>query len=189
MTKLGAFILGFIPGFAIGVLVTKYYLDNINEVEYYEPEINPRPSEPPVQNDEHPKDSDEDETYEEKLANLNYHENFIEKEKQEERHTENFNMTMNYYRNQTRDPEILTFDEVQDLPPTVTSIGLYYYTYSMVLSEVENDELVQNPEQLIGDCLEKSGFGDNDDKTLFVMNYRMNVLYEISKVKGEYGPL
>ena len=65
-------------------------------------------------------------------------------------------------------------------------VDLYYYTGDGVLVDDEN-QIVASPEELLGDCLEVSGFKTNREKELYVRNYRRSTDYAITKYFSSFS--
>lgn len=168
------FLTGFTLGTVVGAFAMKYYLDNRYEVEYpdedYE-EVNPDKNE----TDDHPVDSDEDKEEEDMTA--------------EEYYNEGIRLTEEYNKNKNKKPRIISIKDIDNLPRTVEERELIYYTESMTLADGEDLSIIDNPEFFVGDCLDKYGFSENSEDYIYVMNYSLNVLYNVTKVRGEYdGP-
>lgn len=185
------FFTGLLLGCGIGAFAMKYYLDNKYDVEYFEDveinnpkkrpkkeeKTNPKPKEnpKPVQNvdekTEHPVDSDEDEMDSETSQRFN----------------SGLDITNNYYKNKNKKPRIISTKELGDLPQSVDECELAYYTESNILVDAENLEPIDNVEFFIGDALTKYGFADNSESYIFVMNYTLNTVYQIIKIRGEFN--
>lgn len=91
--------------------------------------------------------------------------------------------------NQNRSPKIISAEAVNELPPYVTMQVLYYFPETDVLMD-EDDHMVGEGGDyghLVGNCLEKYGFGDDDnlEKIIFVRNYNLDACYEIQKMPGD----
>lgn len=65
-------------------------------------------------------------------------------------------------------------------------VDLYYYTCDGVLVDDEN-QIVASPEELLGDCLEVSGFKTNREKELYVRNYRRSTDYAVTKYFSSFS--
>lgn len=65
-------------------------------------------------------------------------------------------------------------------------VDLYYYTGDGVLVDDEN-QIIPSPEELLGDCLEVSGFKTNREKELYVRNYRRSTDYAITKYFSSFS--
>lgn len=94
----------------------------------------------------------------------------------DDEHKKNFN----------KPPRILSLDEYSNLPSYIDTQTLYYYFDNMVVTD-DNDEVVDDYERLVGDCLDKGDFiNSQDEMMLFVMNYQLDTAYEIQKVMAAY---
>ena len=63
---------------------------------------------------------------------------------------------------------------------------MLYYMVDRVLTD-ENNEIVDNPGELIGNILEDSGFDNDNRLDIYVRNDRISADFRISKVRGSYG--
>ncbi|MDO4378317.1 MAG: hypothetical protein Q4C64_04085 [Erysipelotrichia bacterium] len=62
---------------------------------------------------------------------------------------------------------------------------LYLYRDDSILAD-ENDDIIENEDELIGDCLDKFNFRDSNETSIYVRNDRLRTDYEILKVNGSY---
>lgn len=89
-------------------------------------------------------------------------------------------------KNFDKPPRILSLDEYSNLPSYIDTQTLYYYFDNMVVTD-DNDEVIDDYERLVGDCLDKGDFiNSQDEMMLFVMNYQLDTAYEIQKVMASY---
>lgn len=65
-------------------------------------------------------------------------------------------------------------------------VTLYYYIEDDILA-TEEEEMIDDRERLVGDCLTKYGFVDNDEKTIYVRNTALSTDYEIVKVWSAFS--
>jgi hypothetical protein len=65
---------------------------------------------------------------------------------------------------------------------------LYFYFGDGVLTTAD-DEIVDDPENLVGDALTKYGFNTNDEKVIYVRNVRIDTDFEIQKVDSLYSDM
>ena len=91
-------------------------------------------------------------------------------------------------RDNIKEPYEISYKEYGSMP-TYDFKDMYYYKSDGVVVEVdgESEEIIDNPEYLFGDVLEKSGFKTNDEKTIYVRNEYVSCDYEIMKVFGTYA--
>lgn len=95
----------------------------------------------------------------------------------DDEHKKNFN----------KPPRILSLDEYSNLPSYIDTQTLYFYFDDMVVTD-DNDEVVDDYERLIGNCLEQTDFvNSQDEMLLLVMNYQLDTAYEIQKVMASYN--
>lgn len=89
-------------------------------------------------------------------------------------------------KNFDKPPRIISVDEYSNLPPYIDTQTLYYYFDNMVVTD-DNDEVIDDYERLVGDCLDKCDFiNSQDEMLLIVMNYQLDTAYEIQKVMASY---
>ena len=119
----------------------------------------------------HPMDSDEDE----------------ELDKEIERYNEGLVASVNHEIRRTEKPKIIKEEDYGD-DGTLTQASLIFYQGSNVLVTEDDEEVIDIP-LVVGDCLDKFGFRDNDEKRICVRNYKLGYDYEIVKVFGEYVPM
>lgn len=91
-----------------------------------------------------------------------------------------------YEHNKHKKPKIISVEEIGNLPPGTDSRTLFLYTYDDTITD-EDDEEIEQPELLLGDCLDKYDFYDSDERVIFVMNYELSTCYEISKIDAAWG--
>lgn len=84
-----------------------------------------------------------------------------------------------------RDPKIISAEDAGDLMPDITSTCLYYYVDDDIIVD-EDENVVEDYERLLGKCLDKYGFKNNDESLIFVMNSEIDTCFEIQKVYGEF---
>lgn len=84
-----------------------------------------------------------------------------------------------------RDPKIISVEDAGNLMPDITSTCLYYYVDEDIIVD-EDGNVVEDYERLLGKCLDKYGFKNDDESLIFVMNSEINTCFEIQKVYGEF---
>lgn len=92
-----------------------------------------------------------------------------------------------YAQNRGRRPRIISYEEASNLSAHVGNETLFYYTYSESLVDEHNEE-IDEPGLLLGDCLEKFDFIHSDERIIFIMNYDLDVCYEVQKIESEWNP-
>lgn len=193
MKGLLVFLSGVCVGAVAGAFGMKYYLDHKEETEYdFDEEdqneeeedefddptksLNAWQEERPIRKpapvdysslDDHPHDSDEDEETEKIYNEAN-------------------KLTKEYYEHRDNPPRVITFEEAEDLPISVSQTNLLYYKDEALLVEEETQEPIENTEVFIGEALDQNDFITNDDKMILVLNPMLNTLYEIKKVYGGF---
>lgn len=120
-------------------------------------------------NHEHPADSDEDED--------NLPEELME---------EAIEMTKEHNKNKMKPPKIISESAVGDLPQYFETQTLFYYPEDDILT-TEEDEEIPDIETYIGDSLTKYGFKDNDEERIYVVNYALDVCYDVQKLEGSFS--
>lgn len=90
-----------------------------------------------------------------------------------------------YQKNINKPPRIISADAYAELPAHIEKDVLYFYAYDEVLCDYE-EEAIEDPGRLVGDALTKYGFIDSDERIIFVMNYAMDVCYEIQKINQSW---
>lgn len=88
--------------------------------------------------------------------------------------------------NRDKEPRIISYEKLGDIPAHYEEEALYYYTYDEVLTSDEG-EIIEEPEKLIGDALDKYDFRNNDEESILVQNFTLNKIYEISKFQAAYA--
>ena len=118
----------------------------------------------------HPVDSDEDE----------------EEERQEELYNEGLKASLEHEARRTMQPRIIKEDDYGN-DGTLEQESLFYYQENDTLV-TEDDEEIHDLPLVVGDCLDKFGFRDNNEKRICVRNYKLGKDYEVIKIDGPYIP-
>lgn len=109
---------------------------------------------------------------------------------EEENHYDGMEMTENARRNRNKPPRLISGDDYGNEPGFVPLSLLYYQDNDVLtIEEDENGEDVlyfDEIENYIGDALNKFGFTDNQEKTIYVRNYQRMADYMITKVFGAF---
>lgn len=114
--------------------------------------------------EEHPQDDDEEEP--------------------EEAHESHEMKSVTEAINKAKAPKIIRASDYGEMP-YLDKRTLYYYKEDGVLT-TEEDEVIHDIWEIVGDCLRKYGFADNDEGTLYVRNLKRGSDYEIIKIDGEF---
>lgn len=120
--------------------------------------------------DLHPMDSDEDE----------------EDEKEEELYNAGLKASLEHEARRNMLPRIIKEEDYGE-DGTLEQESLFYYQGDDTLV-TEDDEEIHDIPLVVGDCLDKFGFRDNNEKRICVRNYKLGKDYEIIKMTGEYIP-
>lgn len=135
---------------------------------------------------QHPVDSDEDET-EEDQEDYNPAEREEEESSEEDEDPDSVEeeeaMEIDSERkaNKRRNPKIISVDALGDIPTYYTHETLFYYVMDETTTD-ENGNVIDDVERLIGDALWKFNFAFNDDETtIYVQNFELDTVYEITK--------
>ena len=95
----------------------------------------------------------------------------------------------NYYAAERRKPKLIKEDTFEyDGRNIYDKIDLYYYTGDDVLAS-EDEEVIDNVDHTVGDCLDKFGFRENDEGEIYVRNFYTMTDYRITKMFAEFGGL
>lgn len=74
--------------------------------------------------------------------------------------------------------EMETYDNFED-------IGLTYYAEDDILCD-DQEQVIEDPEAIIGDALTKFGLKSGYPDTLYVINKRVRAIFEVLMVEGSY---
>lgn len=95
----------------------------------------------------------------------------------------------NYYSAERRPPKLIKEDMFEyDGRGIYDKIDLYYYVGDDTLAS-EDEEIIDNIEHTVGDCLDKFGFRKNDEGEIYVRNFYTMTDYRITKMFAEFGDL
>lgn len=87
--------------------------------------------------------------------------------------------------NSNSPPHVIDYDDYGK-SGYLDEVDLYYYAGDGTLVDDE-DHIVPSPEDILGDCLDTSGFKTNSQKELYVRNYRRSTDYAITKIMHKYS--
>lgn len=90
------------------------------------------------------------------------------------------NEAMELLNNTKRKPIVIGPSEFDNYP-YMDKTTLYYYQPDDVLA-TENDEELDDPDALLGEVFEQSGFKTNDEEVIYIRNFSRGTDYEIGKV-------
>lgn len=83
-------------------------------------------------------------------------------------------------------PKIISADAYSNLDQSIDQNVMYFYSHDEVLVD-EDENVIEDPERFLGNCLTKYGFIDSDERIIFVMNYELRTCYEVQKIEGSYS--
>lgn len=91
-------------------------------------------------------------------------------------------------RDHIKEPYEINYREYGSLP-TYDFKELYYYQGDNTLVDAEGDseDIIDNPEYLVGDVLVKSGYTKNDEKSIYIRNEYSSCDFEVMKVFASYS--
>lgn len=87
--------------------------------------------------------------------------------------------------NKDRKPRVISAETLNDLPEYYETRDLYYYSYDETITD-ENNEEVEVPELLLGDCMEKYDFVNNDEEVMYVQNFSFGKVFIIHKLFSSF---
>lgn len=93
--------------------------------------------------------------------------------------------TAEHQANMNRPPALISEDSLGDLPGYIDQKVLFFYREDGVLTD-EEDNAIDDPDYLLGTCLDKYDFRGSDERTIFVRNFAMDTVYEIQKVDAAF---
>lgn len=89
-------------------------------------------------------------------------------------------------KNRDKEPKIIQSSDLEGVPRYVDRQTLYYYIYDHTLTD-EDDNIIDDPETLLGTTLEDSEFMDNEDEVLCVRNFQTDCVYIVQKQFSEFS--
>ena len=94
-------------------------------------------------------------------------------------------MTKEHLANKNRSPRIISEESLADIPPYFDQKVLFFYRLDDVVTD-EEDEVIDDPDYLLGDCLDKYNFRESDEKLIFVQNFALDTVYEVQKINAAH---
>lgn len=93
----------------------------------------------------------------------------------------------NYYAAERRKPKFITEDVFEyDGRDIYDKADLYYYVYDDTLA-TEDEEIIDNEEHTVGNCLDKYGFRNSDEGEIYVRNFYTMTDYRITKMYASFS--
>ena len=93
--------------------------------------------------------------------------------------------TNDHRKNRDKRPKIISAEAVGEMPAYYERETFFYYKESGTIADEVNNE-IPDPETYLGDCMTKYDFDINDEERIFVVNYQLDTIYEIQKLKGRF---
>lgn len=84
-------------------------------------------------------------------------------------------------------PKLITSEEFEE-DNLFDKETLYFYAEDGVLT-TDDDEIVDDPDGLVGYALTKYGFNTNDERVIYVRNSKIDTDFEIQKVDSRYSDM
>ena len=131
----------------------------------------PKKVEPiPFDDDDHPLDDDEDDIHLVKVMDDAAVKNII---------AEN-----GYDKESNKKPKLIKQEDYGEIF-NYTADTLYFYRDDGILT-TDDDEIIEDPEEILDDALDKYGFRDNNESAIYVRNYKLETDFEILKMNDSY---
>ena len=89
----------------------------------------------------------------------------------------------NIMKDSQKPPKIIPHDALEELDGSYEIKTLLYYQVNDVLADEDDHVIIDIPDQ-IGDALTKFGFKDNDENIIYVQNFKYHIVYEIQKINS-----
>lgn len=113
---------------------------------------------------------------EELLAENEYPEEEIDEDEEAEKE-----MFESNQKERTREPRLISYQKLEELDASYDNKTLFFYMYDDTVTD-EDDNVIDEYHYLLGDCIEKYGFIDNDEQMILVQNFAHRTIYEVQKV-------
>lgn len=193
------FVGGLIIGAAAGLFTGKYYFEKkyediadkkISDMEEYYG----RTDEYARQSDDISEENDEEVSEERperprkssKKERVDYTQYFNDEDEDEIAESVQRNEELEKIRKSGKPPKIVSYEDSCDLPEEYERETLIFYYYDNTLTD-EDDNVIDDPRELLGDALTKYGFSDTEDEDeIYVVNYQLEKVYEIQKMYDNY---
>lgn len=85
-----------------------------------------------------------------------------------------------------KSPKIISMEAAGNLPAGIDHQILYFYTLDDEVADEENNAIIDY-ERLIGNSLDEYDFRESEETIIFVLNYELDVCFEIQKVEDSWG--
>lgn len=104
---------------------------------------------------------------------------------EEEQETLEDRVNEEHEKNKGRKPRIISVEKLGEIDPHYEEETLFFYMYDETIT-TDEDEEVEEPERLLGECLDQYGFRSNDETVIFVQNFALSKIYEVQKVMASF---
>lgn len=88
-------------------------------------------------------------------------------------------------KNKGRAPKIISEESLGELAGNIDQKVLLFYRLNDVITD-EEDQIIDDPDYLIGDALDKYNFRESDEQIIFVQNFDLDTVYEVHKVEDSF---
>lgn len=88
-------------------------------------------------------------------------------------------------KNKGRAPKIISEESLGELAGNIDQKVLLFYRLNDVITD-EEDQVIDDPDYLIGDALDKYNFRESDEQIIFVQNFDLDTVYEVHKVEDSF---
>lgn len=93
--------------------------------------------------------------------------------------------TEDHNRNKDKPPRIISEGALGEIPAYYENKVLFFYRLDDVVTD-EEDNVIDDPEYLLGDCLDKYNFRESEEKLIFVRNFALDTVYEVQKINAAH---
>lgn len=80
-----------------------------------------------------------------------------------------------------RPPRIISVEKLGELPSSIEEECLYYYPEGDYITD-EDDNVIEDYRRILGDCLQKYHFDTSNEETIWVQNFELDTVYEVTKM-------
>lgn len=80
-----------------------------------------------------------------------------------------------------RPPRIISVEKLGELPSSIEEECLYYYPEGDYITDEDNN-VIEDYQRILGDCLQKYHFDTSNEETIWVQNFELDTVYEVTKM-------